>query len=210
MQPNLFNLSDSTWALIDQIGILLGILTSLIPLLGLLWAVFNKERIKRWITRNRFPNVGELTDEELQWDGLIFTVSHAETPLWVIETRLPKTIAMLATEQSQQAAEHIKKIAKQRGIKVLEPVIIKDPDNVKECRWATDRLIVQLKQSCHAVAVDITGGKTPMSLGAFMAAEEMQIASLYVSSKFDKQLNQVNMRSAKLVTVSGGQKQYFQ
>jgi hypothetical protein len=36
------------------------------------------------------------------------------------------------------------------------------------------------------IAVDITGGKTPMSIGMFLAAEEEKIDSLYVSAKYDK------------------------
>ena len=38
------------------------------------------------------------------------------------------------------------------------------------------------------IAVDVTGGKTPMSLGAFMAAEEFAVQTIYITSEFDPSL----------------------
>jgi len=50
--------------------------------------------------------------------------------------------------------------------------------------------------------VDVTGGKLPMSLGAFMAAEESGADTLYVASEFDPQLKRPDMRTARIRRIS--------
>lgn len=41
-----------------------------------------------------------------------------------------------------------------------------------------------------------------MSLGAFMAAEEMSVDSLYVNGRFDRPLIKLDMRTAQITAVS--------
>ncbi len=206
MQQNLFNWSANTWEVLDQLGILAGLVVSIFSLiltLVALFAYFNKERIKNWLTQNRFPHIGEMTDDETQWDGLIFSISHADTPKWVIESRKPTIIGLLATQQSKASAEEVRQSALAQGVKVLDTIYIDNPDDIKEVQQEALHLISRLQQqSCEHIAVDITGGKTPMSLGAFIAAEEARVTSLYVSSEFDAKLKQVDMRTTKLITVS--------
>lgn len=206
MQQNLFNWSANTWDVLDQLGILAGLVVSIFSLiltLVALFAYFNKERIKNWLTQNRFPHIGEMTDDETQWDGIVFSISHAATPKWVIESRKPTVIGLLATQQSKASAEEIRQSALAQGVKVLDMIYIDNPDDIKEVQQETLHLINRLQQqSCEHIAVDITGGKTPMSLGAFIAAEEARVTSLYVSSEFDAKLKQVDMRTTKLITVS--------
>lgn len=206
MQQNLFNWSANTWDVLDQLGILAGLVVSIFSLiltLVALFAYFNKERIKNWLTQNRFPHIGEMTDDETQWDGIVFSISHADTPKWVIESRKPTVIGLLATQQSKASAEEIRQSALAQGVKVLDMIYIDNPDDIKEVQQETLHLINRLQQqSCEHIAVDITGGKTPMSLGAFIAAEEARVTSLYVSSEFDAKLKQVDMRTTKLITVS--------
>lgn len=206
MPQNLFNWSNHTWSLIDQIGILLGIIASIIPLVGVIaaiWAYVHKEKIKQWLTRNQFPHIGEISDKDLQWDGLLFTVSKEDTPLWVIDSHRPDVIALLASTQSAHIAEAIQQSAESQGIHVIKPIIIKDADDIKAAQQATLQLINSLReQGCKNMGVDITGGKITMSLGAFMAAEEEKLSSLYVSSKFDHTLKKIDMRTAKLISVS--------
>jgi hypothetical protein len=51
------------------------------------------------------------------------------------------------------------------------------------------------------VAVDVTGGKVPMSLGAFMAAEEAALDSLYVTTAWRD--GKPDASTAKLTRISG-------
>jgi len=204
MQNNLFNWSEHTWALLDQIGIMLGLLLPIMSLLAAAWAFLKKEQIKHWFSRNQFPHIGQSTDASSRWDGLVFTLSQTETPKWVIKTRSPRYIALLASEQSAENAAQVEQYARQQGVAVITKVLLADPDDLQEIRQEVKHLIMRLQQKgCENIAVDITGGKTTMSLGAFMAAEEAQLPSLYVSSQYDKTLKQVDMRSATLINVSG-------
>lgn len=206
-QHNLFGWSEQTWRIIDQIGILLGGLTSILTLLGLGAAVFayiNRERLRQWFTRNRFPLMPHAAQQETRWDGILFTVSHGETPSWVLETRLPDCITLLATDQSRAAAEQIQAHAQKHHIKVLDPIYVSDANNVEAIKQECKHLISRMRQSgAQKLAVDITGGKTPMSLGAFMAAEEERVESIYVSVSFDDKLKKPDMRTASLTTLSG-------
>ncbi|RMD85019.1 MAG: TIGR02710 family CRISPR-associated protein, partial [Candidatus Dadabacteria bacterium] len=51
-------------------------------------------------------------------------------------------------------------------------------------------------------AVDVTGGKVPMSLGAFMAAEEAGTPSIYVTAEYDARLQRPRAETARVVRLS--------
>ena len=60
-------------------------------------------------------------------------------------------------------------------------------DDPEEARSAIHALLEELKRNgISNVAVDLTGGKVPMSLGAFMAAEEARVDSLYVTVSYEQ------------------------
>ncbi|HWO99022.1 MAG TPA: DUF1887 family CARF protein [Methylococcus sp.] len=198
----LFGWSEATWHLIDQIGILLGLLMGVSWIVGLPLALLKREDIRRWFTRNRFPNVGAELENALRWDALAFTVSHKELPLWVIGTLKPTHIGLIATEASRDTAREIDTYARQRGIDVLTAHLA-DPDDPAEARAQTRLILTRLREAgAERIAVDITGGKTPMSLGAFMAAEELGVSSLYVTSDYDAALRRPDMRTAKIHCIS--------
>lgn len=199
---NLFGWSDGVWQTLDQFGILLGdfMLTSTL-ILGIV-GFMRRNDIRRWLTRNRFPEVGG-TPENTHWEGLVFTVSKTETPRWVLEKVRPKHAAFVASRESFPVAEELAQFARGLGIEVHGPLSIADPNEPAESRQATSLLLSALKSAgCTSVAVDVTGGKVPMSLGAFMAAEETGAASLYVAADFGAGLKQPDMRTARLLCVS--------
>ncbi len=203
MTSDLFGMSEETWLLLDRLGILAGNLTFLFALGGGLWGFFKRESIRRWFALNRFPNVGAELSGERQWDALAFTVSHKELPLWVIEACRPAHVGLIASELSQAAAQEIASAARQRGIQVQGPVYLENPDDPAEALAKTRLILSRLREAgAESIAVDITGGKTPMSLGAFMAAEEMGVSSLYVASRYDAALMKPDMRSAKIHCIS--------
>ena len=196
---NLFGWSDTAWHYIDQVGVLLGYL----PVLLIIIAFFTRNELRRWLTRNRFPSViGEVQDA-LYFDGIVFTVSNADVPRHVIECLKPKRIGLVCTAESRQYADQIKAHMQAQGGSVHDVVQIGNPDDPQESRRAARYLLDGMKQGgCETLAVDVTGGKTPMSLGAFMAAEEAGATTLYVASHFDNTLKQFDMRTAPVVRVS--------
>ncbi len=195
----LFGLAESTWLWLDQFGILFGDIALIVGILGGVIAWLQRDRIRRWFSFNRFPVSGREADDEERWDALLFTVSKAEIPQWVMEAKKPRAVAFLATEQSGDAARKLVDHARSAGIDALVPKQVDDPDDPAQAREEAARLIQRLRDKGHGrIAVDVTGGKTPMSIGAFMAAQEAHCDTLYVSSDFDPALKQPVMRSAKI------------
>lgn len=185
MSPNLFNWSDATWLLLDRLSMLLGLVTGSITILALLIGYLNRERVRRWLTRNRFPAVGGTLAENIRYDGLVFTVSKPETPAWVLGQSKPRAAVFVASEQSRGVADALK--ATVAGGVNLSVVTIDNADNPGDTRLAVRQAIERLSAiGCTNIAVDVTGGKVPMSLGAFMAAEEADKDSLYVSVDYDR------------------------
>ena len=203
MTTNLFGWSDELWLLLDRLGILAGNLMFLFTLSAGVWGFLKRESIRRWFTLNRFPNVGAELGHGQHRDAIAFTVSQAALPLWVIEASRPAHIGLIATEGSRKAAEEIDRQARQKGIRVHGPVYLENPDDPAEALAQTRLILSRLREAgAHNIAVDITGGKTPMSLGAFMAAEEMGVSSLYVASRYDATLRKPDMSTAKIHCIS--------
>lgn len=195
----LFGWSESTWLWLDQFGILLGDITLIIGVLGGIWAFTQRDRIRRWLRLNRFPLSGRETDPEETWDALIFTVSRDDIPQWVIDCKQPRAIGLLATQQSHEAATRLADRARLAGVTVIGPKMIDDPDDPAEAHDETARLIQRLRGMGHPrIGVDITGGKTTMSIGAFIAAREQDCDTLYVSAEYDSKLKRPDTRSARI------------
>lgn len=199
----LFGWSESTWLWLDQGGIIAGDVMITLTMVGGIWAWMSRESIHRWFRTNRFPSVGGLTDEPAQWDALIFTVSRPEVPEWVIQQTSPKAIGLLATHQSMQMAHELAAETRKIGITLTGPKRLDDANDPAEARDEIAHLILRLRGMGHQrIAVDITGGKTPMSIGAFMAAEEAGCDTIYVSSEFDSRLRKPDMGTAKICRIS--------
>ncbi len=196
----LFGLSPQTWLTIDQSATLLGMLTSILALAALLLGALNRDRLRAWLTRNRFPQVGQHQGADARWEAIVFTVSRREVPCWVLETLKPRLIGLVVTAGSRLAGEEIAKSARDQGIEVLPLVEIADPDDPAEAQTKTGRLLEDLAaRGIERVGVDVTGGKVPMSLGAFMAAEEALADTLYVTVDYDKGAPRMN--TAKVLSI---------
>jgi hypothetical protein len=200
-------MSAESWILLGRIADIISVIMFLATLATASWTYMNRvkiwEKIRRLATRNHFPKeVGHPLDNKIQWDALIFTVSKYEVPIWVIEQLKPKHIGLIATEKSQAVAAQIEADAQKRQIGVLTQIIA-DPDDLEQTRAATQSLATELRQQgCTAIAVDLTGGKVTMSLGAFMEAEDLGLHSLYVSTEAGADLKTLDQRTAKILCVS--------
>jgi hypothetical protein len=201
MNVNLFGFSDAVWLMIDQWGTFIGLTTSVVTLVLLIWGAFSREKLRRWLTRNRFPAIGGALAEHIRYDGLVFTISKPETPAWVLDRVKPRATVFVVSEQSRGVADELKD--RSTGTASLSIITIDNTDNPGDTRRAVRQAIEQLTAiGCVNIAVDVTGGKTPMSIGAFMAAEEAGKDSLYVSASYDPQLSKPDMRTAQITVVS--------
>lgn len=110
---------------------------------------------------------------------------------------------MEALNPSFDAYEALEKTATELGISCLGIERILHEDEVQDARKAVLQAIRKLQEhGAKHVVVDITGGNKPMSIGAFMAAEELAVDSLYVSSDYDTKLRKPDMNTAKIRRIS--------
>lgn len=199
----LFGWSAQTWLIVDHIGILGAAVTVLLSWIGVALAWFKKDNIRRWLTSNRFPTVGGFPHDVNPWQALIFTVSREEVPKWVMKTIKPTMVGLVASKESKNVSEILDQFAQELGVGTVETVVLDDPDDPAGARMRTRYLIEFMRaHGAGSIAVDVTGGKTPTSLGAFMAAEEAEVDTIYVTSRFDAQLKKPDMSTAQIVCVS--------
>lgn len=199
----LFGWSEATWGVIDQIGILFGILLPVVTLSVGLLAWFKRDTLRAWLRHNRFPAVGGLVRKDAHWTALIFTVSREEVPQWVMKRARPGWVGLIGTPASAKAVAALEAQAKTLGIRVVDkPRLVDDPDDPLQTLTAARELLATLRtRGITNVAVDVTGGKVPMSLGAFMAAEEARVDSIYVSVDYAN--GQPQPQTARIRQVSG-------
>ena len=200
ISPNLFTFDESTWLWLDRYGIIVGDLLMTFTFLATIYGFICRNKLRNWFKRNQFPSIGGQL-EHSHWQGIIFTVSRQEVPLWVIKQINPMAIGLLSSESSRNAAQEIRVLAQQMGILFIEEEVINDPDDPAEVNRKAKKVIHELKdQGLDEMAMDITGGKTPMSLGAFMAAEEMGVDSIYVTTEYKD--NKPDITTAKIKAIS--------
>jgi len=200
ISSNLFTFDESTWLWLDRYGIIVGDLLMTFTFLATIYGFICRNKLRNWFKRNQFPSIGGQL-EHSHWQGIIFTVSRKEVPLWVIKQINPMAIGLLSSESSRNAAQEIRVFAQQMGTLIIEEEVINDPDDPAEVNRKAKKIMHELKdKGLDEMAMDITGGKTPMSLGAFMAAEEMGVDSIYVTTEYKD--NKPDITTAKIKAIS--------
>jgi hypothetical protein len=201
-------LSPQTWDALDKLGILLSDAMLLLTITGAVWGFLKWEAVWRWVARrlgsSRLPPVGFDLEQRQKWDAIAFTVSNAEVPLRVLDRHLDAgRVGLIFSEQSRPAAEAIRKFLLARGKPPPEEQIVHNADDPAEARRKT-RFLLELwrAENLATLAVDVTGGKTPMSLGAFLAAEEAGASTLYVTAEYDPNLRKANLDTAQIRCIS--------
>lgn len=135
--------------------------------------------------------------------GLIFTISKAELPIIALQRLRPGHMGLIASEQSRSQAEAIRREAGTMGIFCHGIVRVDNPDDPAETRECTRALLNRMWASGAArCAVDVTDGKTPMSLGAFMVAEETGVSTLYLASRYDDKPQRPDPLSSRIHCIS--------
>ncbi len=203
MMNNLFHWSDRTWLVLDQWGILIGLILSAVTVSAFIIGAVKWKSLKGLLSRNSFPDIGQNIDSGQSWDAIIFLVSDQYVPKWIIDQGICRQVGLVASSKSLRVAEEIRKHAEKRGITCLPVSQIENPDSPVDTRRAVAHLLSSLKEKglVHC-AVDLTGGKKTMTLGAFMAAEEFDVESVYVATDYDESLKKPDMATAKMLSVS--------
>ncbi len=197
----LFGWSERFWLLFDQAGTLLGNLLMLFSLGAAVLGFFKREKLRRWLHRNTFPEVGG-EDIPQDRDSLVFTFSREDLPRWVVTRLRPKWVGLVPSQETRAAAERLKRNLEANGI-LVRLHTVDDPDDPGLAQIAVRELIHKARtEGFEHPAVDVTGGKVPMSLGAFMAAEEAGVPTFYVTSEYDRESRRVRPGSQRIVNVS--------
>ncbi len=179
---------------LDKAGIVLGLLLACLSV-GLGTVAFIRrqdfaQHVRRWLRRSHFENVGEEFDGKVT--AIVIPVSRHEQPEWIIRWLKPKHVAFLYTSLTQ-SKNAVLKLVERFGSQVTffpnkemvrkEELIIRDPDDPSESKTRTHHFLQHfLEQGIpqDEIFVDTTGGKVPMSIGAFQAAEELNVSTIYV------------------------------
>lgn len=200
-------MNEAAWLLLDRTGIVLGIVTGLATLGAAVWAWVERNDLKRWFRRNTFGAVSQPLPGNTRFDALVIPVSRLEMPCWLLDHALtpgerPARVALLASKESRDAAAKIETHARTRGVAVVTHVL-PDADDTAAFRAQAADCVRQFRRTgARKIAVDTTGGKVPMSLGCFMAAEETGATTLYVSAGYDPALKRTRPGSERLVAVT--------
>lgn len=140
-------------------------------------------RIKTFISLRQYRSVGDFVDSRRGFRGMVFLISRPDQALWIMGHHNVGAIGIVYTEQSKESAETVRKYAVAQKIHVSAQNQLNDPESVMECLRIVRSQLNGFGDDADpsGLAVDVTGGKTPMSLGAFMAANEFHVEAVYLS-----------------------------
>jgi len=180
--------------LVDYAGIVLSYLISCFTISALVVGYIRRYDIKRWFFRSRFVATGESfpIDEE-GVEAVVIPVSRMEQPSWILRWFKPKAAALIYTEKTKFIAERLRE--RFNHVDFVPTDIIKNPDDPSETKEEVKLCISRFKSKgipLQKIFVDTTGGKVPMSIGAFLAAEEEGVSTIYlVGGKTDRYGNKI-------------------
>lgn len=183
---------------LDKTGVVIGWLLSCLTVLFGVTAWVERAALRRWLFGRQFARVGEsVEDWERRVEALIIPVSpHRAQPEWLIRHLKPSHVSFLYTEASRAVAAEL---AGEFGSETLEfspthhqilagAQEIENPNDPNEVRRRTREFLERfqwLSISPGKIFVDTTAGKVPTSIGAFQAAEEVGVASIYLVGTID-------------------------
>lgn len=142
------------------------------------------------VERRRFRSLADKSTAFRQRRrGIVFTVGlQPTTILFALHRQKPDYVGFLCSQQSVPVAQTI--IADEGLDSEHAKLAVADPFNIVEVRHETDVLLRWLSTrlasvggSQDEIVVDVTGGLTPLSLGAFSMAEERRVDIQYIKPR---------------------------
>ncbi len=191
--------TPSSWlSRLDAASIILGYIVATISLAVATVAYFKRKDLskifRKWFRRAQFENVGkpfEVSEEIVT--AVIIPVSRQEQPEWILRHLKPKFASLIYSDMSKQTAmDLVEQFSKspfnvqffpERNEIKDEMFLISNPDKADETRVIVKHYIERYLEKGIAsdqIFVDTTGGKVPWSIGAFQAAEEENVSSIYI------------------------------
>ncbi len=187
---------------IDHAGIAMGWLFTSVSISIAFVAWWKRENIRQWLLNPLHSgysvNLGKKVNNG-DVDVLVVMVSSRENgnimPEWIIRTLEPKIVELMYTIESKINAE---KVYKSIVMDFSETIQVEPPSSSQENLLTDHRSIKEAYNKVKAliqfyihemnfdpnrIAVDTTNGTVPMSLGAFAAAYENRVPTLYVYSQ---------------------------
>ncbi|OPX35833.1 hypothetical protein B1H10_00350 [candidate division KSB1 bacterium 4484_188] len=179
---------------LDNAGIVLGYFLSCLTIAIAIIAWFRRQDIRRWLRRSHFESVGEPFDVPEEKVGcVVIPVSRREQPEWILRWLKPRYVSFLYSGISREIAAQLAEKFSQPPYQTKffpDSAAIKgnkfklqNPDDPEESKNIVSNFLLRFLENeipREEIFVDTTGGKVPMSIGAFQAAEEMGISSIYV------------------------------
>ena len=186
----------------DRAGILLGFpLACIAAGVGLTGLIYSRE-IRAWWVRSfarRDPRTGAPLKMADQVEAIVLPVSRAEQPSWIIHHLRPRYVALRYSTESREIAFGIEEAFSDRveaGELSFFPEVAEaerlghrlvDVHDLRESKQLTELFVRHFRDalgiSRQRIFIDTTGGTKPMSLGAFQAAEEVRVSSIYVRGR---------------------------
>ncbi len=176
---------------LDNAGIILGYLISCLSVGAAAYAVVKRREITKWFKRPVFPKTGEEFEiPEEKVEAVVIPVSRKEQPEYIVRHLKPKHVGLLYTDISKSVALDITNdfgkvcnfVLSTNDIQISKDMITNpdDPSEAKELTRRYIRVFEAMDISKDKIFVDTTGGKVPMSIGAFLGAEEEGVSSIYI------------------------------
>lgn len=132
--------------------------------------------------------IGEGEAFSVQRKGLIYTSGkQTDTIRLSLEKQRPVYVGFLCTKVSEPYIDELIRAMGFDEDKYSKKIV--DQQNIVEIRTETKLIIdwmLSENMQNNDVAVDVTGGMTTMSVGAFSMAEELKIDTQYIKSDFDE------------------------
>ena len=189
---------EGPWARhVNNAGNLLGLILACFSVGAAATGLLFKSRVRAWLRRflgQHAARTGALVEMADQVEAIVVPVSHLQQPSWIVHHLRPKYVALLFSEGSREVAFQLERDL--GGLTSFEPSVAKleegghrllDPNDLAECKsrteWLIRRFRDELRIPSSRIFVDTTGGTKPMSLGAFQAAEEAHVSSIYVQGR---------------------------
>ena len=183
---------------LDHAGIVLGYVLSCLAGMGILLTVLNPSAVRRvlsrFLPRRTFEGAGkDFEVSEHRVEAVVVPVSDKTTvqPDYILCQLKPKQASLLYTERSQPNALSIVRNPEYKDVR-FHPneseikqgnFMIREPTRPSQskafARYFIERFLDEGIQP-ENIFVDTTGGTVPISIGAFQAAEEMGVSSIYV------------------------------
>ncbi len=181
----------------DNAGIMLGYLSGAGAIAAFTIALVKAEplrnELRRWLSAQDFRDTGEevaLLRRNVK--ALIIPVGNPLVPEWLIRQLEPEKVSLLCSRGRQHVALELAEALRGLGVEIYPPLDeisqggswLEQPLDPLESRNIVRGFIDRYRGlgiEREEILVDTTGGTAPMSIGAFQAAEERAVSTVYAT-----------------------------